>query len=204
MVGTLDEALAATKQRQQEPLSQLDRDIIGGPIRLPIRFRPGPENLRRTAKQLRGYADAMTEILEREGMSDRSKLLEIRFALLGLRSKYEERSPDRRVTPKAATGGKAPHARSPTPKHRRVVGRPLFHSTAPRRLTSATLSSAGKSGLRASDSARPIPSPPTGATWPPSSISSPSVSARRRAWRPSRRSRPQTSGPISFAPATGS
>jgi hypothetical protein len=63
MVGTLDEALAATRQRQQEPLSQLDRDIIGGPIRLPIRLRPGPENLRRTAKQLRGYADAMTEIL---------------------------------------------------------------------------------------------------------------------------------------------
>jgi integrase/recombinase XerC len=122
MVGTLDEALAATRQRRQEPLSQLDRDIIGGPIILPIRFRPGPENLRRTAKQLRGYADAMTEILEREGMSDRSKLLEIRFALLGLRSKYEERSPDRRVTPKAATGGKAPHVPSPTLKHRRVVG----------------------------------------------------------------------------------
>ena len=87
MVGTLDEALAATRQRRQEPLSQLDRDIIGGPIILPIRFRPGPENLRRTAKQLRGYADAMTEILEREDMSDRSKLLEIRFALIGLRSK---------------------------------------------------------------------------------------------------------------------
>jgi hypothetical protein len=87
MVGTLDEAVAATRQRQQEPLSQLDRDIIGSPIRLPIRFRPDPEKLRRTAKQLRGYADAMTEILEREDMSDRSKLLEIRFALIGLRSK---------------------------------------------------------------------------------------------------------------------
>jgi hypothetical protein len=44
MVGTLDEALAATRHRQQEPLSELDRNIIGGPIRLPIRLRPGPEN----------------------------------------------------------------------------------------------------------------------------------------------------------------
>jgi integrase/recombinase XerC len=122
MVGTLDEALAATRQRQQEPLSQLDRDIIGGPVRLPIRLRPGRENLRRTAKQLRGYSDAMTEILEREGVSDRSKLLEIRFALLGLRSKYEERSPDRRIIPKAAGGETSPQVPSRTPKHRRVVG----------------------------------------------------------------------------------
>jgi hypothetical protein len=122
MVGTLDEALAAARQRQQQPLSQLDRDIIGGPIRLPIHLRPDPQNLRRTAKQLRGYADAMTEILEREDMSDRSKLLQIRFALIGLRSKYEERSPDRRITPKAATGETTPHAPSSIPKHRRVVG----------------------------------------------------------------------------------
>jgi integrase/recombinase XerC len=95
MVGTVDEALEAMRERQRKPLTELDRDIIGrGPLRLSIRLRADHESLRRTAEQVRSYAACIEQIMEREDLSERSMLLEVRTALTILRGQYEsERKP---------------------------------------------------------------------------------------------------------------
>ncbi|MGO8915280.1 MAG: tyrosine recombinase XerC [Stellaceae bacterium] len=123
MVGTTDEALKAMRRRQQKPLTELDRDIIGrSSLRLPIRLRADPESLRRTAEQIRGCVICIEQIMEREDLSERSKLLEARLALTILRDQYE--SEWKPPSPKHKLHGAPAVELPPRVARRRAVERP--------------------------------------------------------------------------------
>jgi integrase/recombinase XerC len=89
MVGTPEDALAARKA-QDEPLSEFDQDIVGrSAFRLPIHLRADPEGLKRMTEQVRGYATCIEQTLDREDLSERSMMLELRMRWTALRSRYE-------------------------------------------------------------------------------------------------------------------
>lgn len=100
------------------PLTKFDRDIIGGPIRLPFQISADRERLRLVAEQARGYADLIRQYTDLKGVPERTLLLSLRLALETLRSRYRDESE------RAAEGGHADEDRvSASPmEHHRIAG----------------------------------------------------------------------------------
>lgn len=89
MVGTVEEALVAKQRRDEDPLSDMDKAIIGDTCRLEIPFRD-KIRLRQTADLLRGYADTIDFYTRREDLPERTILFALRDEARILNRKIRE------------------------------------------------------------------------------------------------------------------
>jgi hypothetical protein len=90
MVGTLEDALATRKSRD-EPLSDLDQDIVGrGAFRLTLRLTEDRGTWQRAIDYVRSICDCVDEVFDREEIpGERAQMLELRMRWTALRARYE-------------------------------------------------------------------------------------------------------------------